>query len=334
VNQELREIHTDWLQRKDEEDERDAKKTQGCEVGGDEETMAAEVSAEVETPVASIPKNLPADTIDIRLPSSILQDREPRPPSKVGDLSNFGKISITMGPGVRAGKKGAAKRDSTLTRVDPTPNTSTTLGKGREAMPETSSKPSQPSSRRTSVDLGAPEPQRKKLQLLPRSKRVKEGDKVNCGSPGLSEGKGNDNTPQAMSEAEANARIAKDIKQLFSVRNIDESEEYFTKLPSEHHHRLVDKMVSKAIESKEADGKLVADAFARVVEKHMCSISAFEEGFSPIAELLDDIAIDAPKAFQIMATMMKGAGLDKDEERRTRIARKLMDSDKLLELLA
>jgi translation initiation factor 4G len=93
-------------------------------------------------------------------------------------------------------------------------------------------------------------------------------------------------------------------------------------------------MVSKAIESKEADGKLVADAFARAAEKKLCSISAFEEGFLPVAELLDDIAIDAPKAFQIMATMMKGAGLDKDEERRTKIAQKSMDSDKLLELLA
>ena len=136
-----------------------------------------------------------------------------------------------------------------------------------------------------------------------------------------------------MSEAEANKKIAEDIKEFFSVRNIDESEEYFSKLPSEHHHRLVDKIVSKAIESKEADGKLVADAFARAVEKNLCSISAFEEGFLPVAELLDDIAIDAPKAFQIMATMMKGAGLDKDEERRTGIAQKSMDSDKLLELL-
>ena len=137
-----------------------------------------------------------------------------------------------------------------------------------------------------------------------------------------------------LTKGNSNKKIAEDIEEFFSVRNIDESEDYFTKLPSEHHHRLVDKMVSKAIESKEADGRLVADAFARAAEKNLCSTSAFEEGFIPIAELLDDIAIDAPKAFQIMATMMKGAGLDKDEEQLTRIAQKSMDSDKLLELLA
>ena len=137
-----------------------------------------------------------------------------------------------------------------------------------------------------------------------------------------------------MSEADANKKTAENIKEFFSIRNIDKSEEYFTKLPSDHHHLLVYRMVSKAIESKEADGKLVADAFARAAEKQLCSISAFEEGFLPIAELLDDIAIDAPEAFQIMATMMKGAGLDKDEERRERIAQKSMDDDELLDLLA
>ena len=242
-----------------------------------------------------------------------------------------------MGPSsVWAGKKDAAKRDSTLTRVNSSSNMFMMLGSG-EAMPETSSKPSRPSSRRTSVDLGVggvPEPQRRKLQLLPRSKPLEE-NKVNGGSPDHSEGEGgSDEAPQEMSEGEANKKIAEDIKEFFSIRNIDESEEYFSKLPSEHHHRLVDKMVSKAIESKEVDGKLVADAFARANEKNLCSISSLEEGFLPIAELLDDIAIDAPKAFQIMATMMKGAGLDKDEERRTRIAQKSMDSDKLLGLLA
>ena len=273
---------------------------------------------------------------------SVAGGSTPRPPPKAGDLSNFGKINksgpVVMGPSsVWAGKKDAAKRDSTLSRVNSSSNMFMMLGSG-EAMPETSSKSSRPSSRRTSVDLGVggvPEPQRRKLQLLPRSKPLEEENKVNGSSPDHSEGEGgSDDAPQEMSEGEANKKIAEDIKEFFSIRNIDESEEYFSKLPSEHHHRLVDKMVSKAIESKEADGKLVADAFARATEKNLCSISAFEEGFLPIAELLDDIAIDAPKAFQIMATMMKGAGLDKDEERRTKIAQKSMDSDKLLGLLA
>ena len=144
-----------------------------------------------------------------------------------------------------------------------------------------------------------------------------------------------DDGPLVMSEVEANKQIAEDIKEFFSSHDIDESEYYFTKLPMEHRHRLVGKMVSRAIESKEADGRLVADAFARAAEKKLCSISTFEEGLLPVAELLDEIVIDAPKAFQIMATVMKGAGLDKGREPQlqTGIAHKSASDGKLLDLL-
>ena len=182
---------------------------------------------------------------------------------------------------------------------------------------------------------GATEPpsQGRKLQLLPRSKPVEEENKVYGGSPDHSEDECGDEVPLTMSEVEANKRIAEGIKEFFAVRSIVESGEYFTELPSEHHHRLVSEMVFKAAQSKEADGKLVADAFARATEKKLCSISAFEEGFLSVAENLDELVIDAPKAFQLVATMMKGAGLVKDENQWARIAQKSMDSDKLIELL-
>ena len=105
-----------------------------------------------------------------------------------------------------------------------------------------------------------------------------------------------------------------------------------TKLPPEHQFRLVDKLVSSAIERKQADAQLVADLFTRATEKELCASSSFEEGFLPTAEMLDDIAIDAPKAFDLMAIMMKAATLG--DEQRQRISEKSMDSDKLLALLS
>jgi len=207
-------------------------------------------------------------------------------------------------------------------------------GARKDGVEPNHTKPSQPSSRRTDTNLGTPGPRRKGLQFLPRSEPVEEEDETNSGSADRSEGEGGDGALPVMSEAEANKKIAEDINEFFSIRNIDESEGYFVKLPLEYRHLLVDKMVSKAIESKEADGRLVADAFARAAEKQLCPISAFEEGFLPTAGLLDDVAVDAPKAFRIVATVMKGAGLDKDEERWTRIAQKLTGSHKLLDLLS
>ncbi|KAI6007612.1 hypothetical protein F5J12DRAFT_82727 [Pisolithus orientalis] len=138
-----------------------------------------------------------------------------------------------------------------------------------------------------------------------------------------------------MSEKEARKKIDEDAKEFFTVRNLEKADAYFTSLPEEHRFRLVDKLVSSALGSKEADARLVADFFSRPVSQYECSPEAFEAGFMPMVELLEDIAIDAPKAFEFMAIMLKGAGMDKDEERMKRIAERVIDSsDRLLQLVS
>jgi len=181
-------------------------------------------------------------------------------------------------------------------------------------------KSSRPPSWRTTVDLGqsgVPEApvQRRKLNLLPRSQPIYENEGVRG---------------RTMLEADAKKRIVEDAMEFFSVRNLDEAELYFTNLTDEHRFRLVDKLVTLAIESKEVDAQLVGDFFSRAAYKKLCSPHSFEKGFLPTAEILGDIAIDAPRAFDLMAIMMKGADLDK--ERRARIAAKSTDSAKLLAL--
>ncbi|THH03389.1 hypothetical protein EW145_g6297 [Phellinidium pouzarii] len=273
-----------------------------------------------------------------------------RPASKAGDLSNFGKITkggtMTFGPtSVFSAKRDGNKRDSAqLSRTSSSQNMFSMLNNETtaEASPSTS-RPSRPPSRAASVDFshGVPtEPQqRPRLNLLPRSKPAAEteekgasaqdeadeaeegeiGEKVATGKP-------------SMSKEQAEKKIDQDAKEFFAIRNLDEAENYFAALPAEHRHLLVSKLVLHSIESKEADAKLVAELFERAISRNLCSPASFEEGFMPTAELIDDVAIDAPKAFDLMAIMLKGGKLD--EERRTRVASKSMDSDKLLSLLA
>jgi translation initiation factor 4G len=277
----------------------------------------------------------------------------PRAPPKAGDLSRFGKIekpasgAMTFGPSSVFNKKTdpAAKREAaTMSRSASTSNAFSLLQSQEMAAemagPPASAKGSRPGSRKPSVDFGAggaPEAggQRRKLNLLPRTQPA--GDKSGGTSPDQASTPVEDveQAPAAsMPESEAQRKIAEDMKEFFEIRNVDEGEDYFSKLPAEHRFRLVDKFVTRAIESKQSDAQLVADLFARAVEKNLCPADAFEQGFMPVAEMLDDIAIDAPKAFDLMAIMLKGAGLAGDEERRSRIAEKSMDSDKLLALLA
>lgn len=126
-------------------------------------------------------------------------------------------------------------------------------------------------------------------------------------------------------------KIGQDLEELFVIRDLDKAEEYFIALPADYCAQLVKKLLMRAIESKQADAQLVADLFERVHTKNLCSDETFEEGFMPAALMLDDIVIDAPMAFELMAIMMKGAKFD--EERQSRIARKSTHSDRLLDAI-
>ncbi|PSR73967.1 hypothetical protein PHLCEN_2v10230 [Hermanssonia centrifuga] len=203
-------------------------------------------------------------------------------------------------------------------------------------------KSSRPPSRKSSIDLGsggAPEAQaapmqRRKLNLLPRSvqKSDDKSEETPAASAAGSEDEGGEVAGSALSEEEAKKQIGEDIKEFFQIRDLGEAEVYFTKLPVEHRHRLVDQLVMSALEKKDADAELVANLFSRAASRNLCSPATFEEGFTPTVEILDDVAIDVPKAYPLFVTMAKGAGLDKDEERYTRLASKSSDSDKLLSM--
>ena len=108
----------------------------------------------------------------------------PRPPTKAGDLSNFGKINkttpMTFGPSsVFAGKKDG-KREPPLLRTSSSQNMFSMLSQNPEVAAEASaSKSSRHPSRQTNVDFSqtaVPKatPQRKRLILQPRSKPTAE----------------------------------------------------------------------------------------------------------------------------------------------------------------
>ncbi|KAF8346026.1 armadillo-type protein [Amanita rubescens] len=173
------------------------------------------------------------------------------------------------------------------------------------------------------------QPQTRKLMLQPRTKPLEEPTHP---EESVTPSEEDASALGEINEEAADAKIKEDVKEFFNVRNLDEAEVYFTTLPPQHHQSLVNQLTSSAVESKEPDAKLVADLFTRAKNKGLCSPEAFEEGLTPTAEIIEDIAIDAPKAWTLFATMVNGAELD--EEHRTRLASKSTDSDKLLDLLS
>lgn len=264
---------------------------------------------------------------------------QPPPKFQAGDLSNFGKINstskglpMTFGPSsVFSGKD--SKRESLSPSDSPTSSRQKMF-----SMLSQGTKPPVPS-RKTSVDLASgtsPEapPQRRRLILRPRWMLTTEeqGSTTAEATPTDSHNSSHDEEAASeMSEEDANKKISEDLKEFFAIRDLDEAEVYFSALPVAHHHRLVDRLVGTAVDSNVANVQLVADFFTRVVSKELCSVDAFEEGFSLHVELLKDIAIDEPKAPNNMALMMKAVSFD--IERTVRIAAKSLDADKLLALL-
>ena len=89
-SQELREIHGAWLQRREEE-RRDVTET------GEEGGAVAEVTAEIETPVAFVPQDLPTTEVDVSIPSSTLQSIVP--PSILHDMESFPETFVEVATG-------------------------------------------------------------------------------------------------------------------------------------------------------------------------------------------------------------------------------------------
>ncbi|KAF8648538.1 hypothetical protein AX16_006242 [Volvariella volvacea WC 439] len=247
---------------------------------------------------------------------SVAGSGAPRAPAKAGDLSNFGKISkstpMTFGPTSVFSAKKDNKRD-TISRTNSSSNMFSMLSQAEM--------PSEPKAEAVPV-------QRRKIILQPRTKPVEEPS----ATPARSESPVESSAAPTMTEEAAKKKIDEDIKEFFSIRSLDEAEDYFTSLPPAHHALLVEKLVGHALESKEADAKLVSSLFEVAAKKDLCGADAFEAGFTPLAEIIDDIVIDAPKALDFFAVMIKGATLD--QERQAKLANFSIDSDKLLGLLS
>ncbi|KAJ7270036.1 armadillo-type protein [Mycena haematopus] len=260
--------------------------------------------------------------------TNVASGNAPRPPPKAGDLSNFGKIAsskglpMTFGPSsVFSGKKDNSKRES-LSRASSNSNMFSMLSQTPDAAAEAGPKP-------------AAEPaQRRRLILQPRTKPAEDqGTTTAEATPAGSDNSESEEEEAApeMTKEDADKKIAEDAKEFFAVRNLDEAEVYFSALPAVHHYRLVEKLVGTAVEGKEALAQLVAELLTRVVSKELCSAEALEEGFVPLVEILEDIAIDAPKAPNNMALMMKAAF---DSDQAARIAAKCTEPDNLIALLS
>ena len=150
---------------------------------------------------------------------------------------------------------------------------------------------------------------RRKLQLLPRSVGVPVASSVDSTEDFTLGVTMEEPEPlPSMSESQAKARIEEDVKELFQIHSLPEGIAYFETLPGEYRYLLVDKLISK-IDAKEFDVAFIEKLFARVVDAGVCDEETFERGFASTVAFLDDISVDVPTAYAVIARFLLAAKL-------------------------
>jgi translation initiation factor 4G len=240
-----------------------------------------------------------------------------RPLQRPTDFSNIGRgvsSNLSSGPSFgpasvfARGKKGGAGGTPPISRQNSSANMFAMLNEADTAAAE----PAEPA------------PQRKKLNLKPRTKPIPgegEGDSEGEGeqSGEEEEAEAGDAKP-AMSEEDAKTKIATDLKELWGekdtggTRSVDDIVEYYRALPSEHQHLLSEKLAEDVFRiAKLRDAEVVAKGWAAALKAEAVSADDLKKGIAERMVTLDDDAIDFPQAYKSIAILMRSISLSQEE---------------------
>ncbi|BEI85507.1 hypothetical protein CcaverHIS002_0509080 [Cutaneotrichosporon cavernicola] len=244
-----------------------------------------------------------------------------RPPQRPTDFSNIGRgvsSNISSGPTFgpssvfARGKKGGAGSTPPISRQNSSANMFAMLNEAETAAPESTE----------------PAPQRKKLQLKPRTKPIPgEGDEE-AESDGEAEQSGEEEEPVAeaavakpdMSEEDAKTKITTDLKELWGekdaggTRNADDIVEYYRALPSEHQNLLSERLAEDVFRiAKFRDAEIVAKGWTAALKAEVVTADVLRKGIAERMVTLDDDAIDFPQAYKSIALLMRSILLSQED---------------------
>ncbi|KAK4690002.1 GPI-anchor transamidase subunit U, partial [Tremellales sp. Uapishka_1] len=175
-------------------------------------------------------------------------------------------------------------------------------------------------------------PQRKKLNLKPRTKPLpgdgEEGaEEAGDDAEGEEEASSEDEAVETpaentgeMSTVAAKAKIATDVKELWGEkdaggsRNPSDIVEYFEALPAQCRHLLAEQLMEDVFRiSKVKDAEVVSKGWAAALEKEVVTPDDLKKGLESRMPGLDDDSIDFPQAYKAIAVLMRGISLSQEE---------------------
>ncbi|WWC70114.1 uncharacterized protein I206_104061 [Kwoniella pini CBS 10737] len=250
------------------------------------------------------------------------------------DFSNIGRnisstgmpSAPTFGPSsvfARKGKAGAAGSVTPpLSRQPSSANMFSALNDAAEAPVE---------GRRGSADAtGEAAPQRRKLQLAPRTKPLPgdgegEGEDAEEGEVEDEEEEEEDETPaeeapKELTEQGAKLKIASDMKELWGEkdqggsRDPEDISEYFKGLPESRRHLLAERLLEDVFRiAKEKDAKVVARGWKVALEAGNVTTEVLRTAVEARMPSLDDDSLDFPSAYKAIVFLIKPLSLSDEE---------------------
>ncbi|KAJ9123516.1 hypothetical protein QFC24_003730 [Naganishia onofrii] len=235
-------------------------------------------------------------------------------PAKPADMSAFGKIQAgagptSFGPNSIFGKKkgGKASGDTTPPLISRTPSSNMFSAlEGHDNAADPASPPTD----------GAPQ-QRKRLQLTPRTVDLDQPSTETTVTDVAEDAEGNS---EELSEEAIDRKIKNDVEELWGIKDIggtrkpSDVAEYFESLPESARVKLAKKLVDDVFRiAKQKDTDVVVEGFKLAVEQDVLTASQAKEALMPTVELLDDLSVDIPLAYDFTAQLMAAAKLPQSE---------------------
>ncbi|KAM5543012.1 hypothetical protein V8D89_003396 [Ganoderma adspersum] len=258
----------------------------------------------------------------------------PRPPPKAGDLSKFGKIDksapMTFGPSsvfqtmfsMLSGNPEMAAEVAGKSSCPPNRKSSIDLGPGGSHTASIDLGTGDSIARGTAPSKWAQTYNRNPTEFFPTHDLQQAAvgvvedvvsEPVFGSYPSPVDLPSNPVQPR-MSRRTADEHIERSVTLLSGLHDVGAALVVFRDLPASYHSRLVNRLVSGAMEpcTNSMRGQVLAYFFRWAAERHLCSTAAFEEGVSMTMTALEDIAAEVPDAFERYAVIVMGMGLFDD----------------------
>lgn len=154
-------------------------------------------------------------------------------------------------------------------------------------------------------------PKRTPLKLAPRTVEAPTADDApEAEAPGEGDEPEEGEVAESGKMDEATKRsIDNSLKEFLAVRDIEEGKATFESLAQAHRGELAKAFIAKVVDGKQVDITATTELFKAVAEAELLPEPSFRDAFVPTVTDLEDIATDAPKAFNTIGQLMVAAQL-------------------------